>query len=303
MQPIDSEMAETGGAAGRRTPREPLLSIVFYFIKPAEFLNDAISTVVSQQTDETELIVVAGHSPGEELGIAPAFASRIDRLIAEPDRGGWDAANKGWRAAQGRWIQFVMSAADGSRERPIRIVPARELTLERVLGDLCAPSLLFRRRLLQRMDGFDGRYPYAHDRELLLRAWLAGTRHVRLSHEVYRMRVHAGSRTTSWNATVLLAYLNEHLAFADRLLLEPGLPPAKRRQLQRWRDEEFAKRWLLRTYARVPPSAQVPAKAARPSFPRLAGAFVRLAARRLLRAVRDPRGALARPVNSGFGPA
>ncbi len=334
MQPIDSEMAETGGAAGRRTPREPLLSIVFYFIKPAEFLNDAISTVVSQQTDETELIVVAGHSPGEELGIAPAFVSRIDRLIAEPDRGGWDAANKGWRAAQGSWIQFVMSddrlppgsvaqtlealhheeadlasggltffAADGSRERPIRIVPARELTLERVLGDLCAPSLLFRRRLLQRMDGFDGRYPYAHDRELLLRAWLAGTRHARLSHEVYRMRVHAGSRTTSWNATVLLAYLNEHLAFADRLLLEPGLPPAKRRQLQRWRDEEFAKRWLLRSYARVPPSAQVPAKAARPSLPRLAGAFIRLAARRLLRAIRDPRGALARPVNSGFGPA
>src|SRR5437588_674984 len=109
MQPIDSEMAETGGAAGRRTPREPLLSIVFYFIKPAEFLNDAISTVVSQQTEETELIVVAGHSPGEELGIAPAFVSRIDRLIAEPDRGGWDAANKGWRAAQGRWTRVVIS--------------------------------------------------------------------------------------------------------------------------------------------------------------------------------------------------
>lgn len=256
----------------------PELSIVLYFIKPAPFLNEALASVISQLSDGLELVVVAGHPPGEEIGIAPELKPRIDRLIVEPDRGGWDAANKGWHAARGRWIQFCMSddwlpegsvagtlqalrhsesaellsggmsfvanSGDG-KTRLIRSVPAQPLSFERVLDDVCSPSVIYRRDLLDRLGGFDGRFGYSHDRELLLRAWRLGIEHRTLAHEVYRMRMHALSRSTSGDRTVRLSALGEHVAFADDLLARRELAVGQRRKLTRWRDEELVKHRIL----------------------------------------------------------
>ena len=289
----------------------PELSIVLYFIKPAPFLNEALASVISQLSDGLELVVVAGHLPDEELGIAPDLKARIDRLIVEPDRGGWDAANRGWRAARGRWIQFCMSddwLPDGSiaatlcalrhsesaqlfsggmsfvafssegKARLIRSVPAQPLSFERVLDDVCSPSVIYRRDLLDRLGGFDGHFGYSHDRELLLRAWRVGVEHRTLAHEVYRMRMHALSRSTSGDTTVRLNSLGEHVALADDLLARPELAAEQRRKLIRWRDEELVKQRTIRGLIgeRASPACDAPI-----TVPRIAAAVARIAWRKL----------------------
>jgi glycosyltransferase involved in cell wall biosynthesis len=251
-----------------------LLSIVMYYIKPAPFLNEALSSIVTQRTDEVELIVVAGHAAGEDLGIAPHLMASIDNLIVETDDGPWDAANKGWRAAQGQWIQFCMSddwLPEGSLERTlqvlrsdpkggvlsggmtfvtsdangnlrtIRSVGAQDLVLDRILDDVATPAVIVRRTVLEELGGFDRRFAQAHDRELLLRAWRRKIPHQQLAHETYRMRVHGLSRTTSGNPMVKLAYWRDHVSFADALLLTGELLDEQQAKLQRWRDEELIK--------------------------------------------------------------
>jgi glycosyltransferase involved in cell wall biosynthesis len=256
-----------------------LLSIVMYFIKPVPFLNDALASIVAQRTGEVELVVIAGHEPGEDVGISPELMSGIDQLIIEPDGGPWEAANKGWRAARGRWVQYCMAddwlpegslkrtlqflrgeptatllsggmsfmAADGPGGlRTIRSVAAQELTLNRVLDDVCSPAVIFRRDLLDELGGFDDRFAYAHDREFMLRAWQRKVPHARLPHESYRMRVHDLSRTNSGDRTVKLAYWCDHVGFADAMLAAGELDRDDRRKLSRWRDEELVKFHILR---------------------------------------------------------
>lgn len=298
--------------------RSPQLSVVIYYKRPAAFLNEALESVVDQLNSAVELIVVAGQSANEDLGIERRYLSSINRLITEPDQGGWEAANKGWRAAQGTWVQFLMSddilppgsiaqtlfflsaqradlvcggmaffSDDHGVPRIIREVPAQPLTLERVLGDLCSPSVLYRRDFLTRMNGFDGRYRYSHDRELLLRAHVGGVSTAILPHDIYHMRVHSRSRTTSGNTTVISTYLPEHVQFADSALSEIALSERARQTLRQWRDEELVKLYIARLFARSGGARQPPAMRL-PVFC-LARAFARVLTRRLRRAVTDPR--------------
>jgi glycosyltransferase involved in cell wall biosynthesis len=289
-----------------------LLSIVMYYIKPAPYLNEALASIATQRTDEVELIVVAGHAAGEDLGIAPQLLASIDKLIVEVDDGPWDAANKGWRAARGQWIQFCMSddwLPEGSLERTlqvlrgapkggilsggmtfvtadadgnlrtIRSVEGQDLVLDRILDDVASPAVIFRRSLLEELGGFDGRFAQAHDRELLLQAWRRKTPHQKLAHETYRMRVHSLSRTTSGNPMVKLAYWRDHVSFADVLLLTGELLDEQQAKLQRWRDEELIKFRIVQRFTAAygaPFSARLP-------IHRAIAALTRIGSRKLAR--------------------
>jgi hypothetical protein len=186
---------------------------------------------------------------------------------------------------------MIFFSEDAGKERVQRAVPAQPMTLERVLGDLCSPAILYRRNFLARSGGFDGRYRYSHDRELLLRAWRDQVAHAVLPHDVYRMRIHRRSRTTSGNTPVLLAYLREHIEFADHMLSQAALAPEAHHVLQRWRDEELIKCKIAGLFQ----PKQVPSGIEGAELPalRFAGATARVVLRRFRRAAADPRNAFA----------
>jgi hypothetical protein len=131
---------------------------------------------------------------------------------------------------------------------------------------------------LERLGGFDGHFSFSHDRELMLRAWRLGVEHQTIAHEIYRMRVHALSRTTSGDSTVRLSCLGEHVAFADDLLARRELAVKQRAKLTRWRDEEFVKYCIIRGWGRA---RAVPALDAPITTPRIAAAVARIARRKL----------------------
>lgn len=92
------------------------ISIVTVCLNNAPTIRDALESVLAQDHAEREHIVVDGGSTDGTLGIIGEYASRIDRLIGGPDRGIYDAINKGIAAATGDVVGILH--ADDVYESP-----------------------------------------------------------------------------------------------------------------------------------------------------------------------------------------
>jgi len=84
-----------------------ILSIITVTLNAVTTIEATLSSVTSQRHPEIEYIVIDGASTDGTLTKIRSFISKIDILISEPDRGVYDAMNKGIRAAKGRYIWFV----------------------------------------------------------------------------------------------------------------------------------------------------------------------------------------------------
>lgn len=72
-------------------------------------IRDAIQSVLSQDYPHIEYIVVDGASQDNSLSIIGEYKDKIATIISEPDRGMYEAINKGVRAATGDIIGLVHS--------------------------------------------------------------------------------------------------------------------------------------------------------------------------------------------------
>ena len=70
-----------------------------------------LESIISQDLDNAELIVIDGGSDFETIEILNNYSSIITHLISENDKGIYDAMNKGIKLAKGKWLNF-MNAGD-----------------------------------------------------------------------------------------------------------------------------------------------------------------------------------------------
>ncbi|HUU20807.1 MAG TPA: glycosyltransferase family 2 protein [Sedimentisphaerales bacterium] len=77
------------------------VSIITVCLNSAETIEDAIRNVLSQDYEDIEYIVVDGGSSDGTLDILTKYQSRISRCISEPDKGIYDAMNKGIKLSSG----------------------------------------------------------------------------------------------------------------------------------------------------------------------------------------------------------
>lgn len=97
---------------GVKTPREgspdkPLVSIVTVTFNAAAMVERAIQSVARQSYPEIEYIIIDGGSRDDTLTLVRSNAAYVDCLISEPDKGIYDAMNKGLRRARGRYIALL----------------------------------------------------------------------------------------------------------------------------------------------------------------------------------------------------
>lgn len=85
----------------------PTLSVIVVCKNPGPRLHAALASVWSQRGASTELIVIDGASSDGTRAWLESQRARIATLIAEPDRGVYDAMNKGVAAARGAWVLFL----------------------------------------------------------------------------------------------------------------------------------------------------------------------------------------------------
>lgn len=91
--------------------KTPKVSIVTVTYNCVDIVEKTICNVLKQTYPNIEYIVIDGNSTDGTREIVERYADRLACLISEPDKGIFDAMNKGILAATGEWILF-MNAGD-----------------------------------------------------------------------------------------------------------------------------------------------------------------------------------------------
>jgi glycosyltransferase involved in cell wall biosynthesis len=87
----------------------PTISIITVCRNSEKYLEQCIQSVVSQTYRDIEYIVIDGGSTDRTLDIIKKYENKITRWISEPDKGIYDAMNKGNKLANGDYILFLNS--------------------------------------------------------------------------------------------------------------------------------------------------------------------------------------------------
>ena len=85
------------------------ISIITATFNSAVSINDAISSVENQSYNLIEHIIVDGASKDETIQLIKNIQNRVSKLISEPDKGIYDALNKGIKLATGDVIGVLHS--------------------------------------------------------------------------------------------------------------------------------------------------------------------------------------------------
>ncbi len=87
----------------------PEFSIITVCLNAASTIEGAINSVLSQTCPPFEYIIIDGGSTDGTLDIIERYRSRLTHVISEPDRGIYDAFNKGLALASGDIIGILNS--------------------------------------------------------------------------------------------------------------------------------------------------------------------------------------------------
>ena len=87
----------------------PKLSIVTPSLNQAVFLERTIRSVVDQEYENLEYLVVDGGSTDGSIEIIERYADRLAWWVTEPDEGQTDALNKGLDHATGEIVAYINS--------------------------------------------------------------------------------------------------------------------------------------------------------------------------------------------------
>lgn len=187
----------------------PSVSVVIPTLNRAAYLRETIESVLGQDYERLECIVIDGGSTDGSLEILEDYDGRIEWL-SEPDEGHADAINKGWSMASGEVLAWLnaddrylvpdgvgrgvrcLTASgsadvvygdyriiDGSAEiLRARVRPPRwdlKRAVEYCDYTIPQPTSFIRRRILEKVDYLDQDFGNGKDHDLWLRIGLEGS--------------------------------------------------------------------------------------------------------------------------------
>lgn len=194
------------------------------------FLNETICSVINQTYHDIEYIVIDGNSTDSTVEIIKEHAANISFWLSEPDRGMYDAINKGLKWATGNYIlvlnsddilatnntiQEVVARIDlgkldyyygnilKSKEGKFKNVKLFNVTYKELLlsthGTFAPhPCFFVSSRLNDVLGGYNLTYKYASDYDYILRALaIKNVKGKFLDIPVTRFRLHDNSITAS----------------------------------------------------------------------------------------------------------
>ena len=89
----------------------PLISVVTVSYNAVNTIEQTILSVISQSFEDYEYIIIDGGSIDGTIDIIKKYQDKITLWVSEPDKGIYDAMNKGVVLAKGKWVSF-MNAGD-----------------------------------------------------------------------------------------------------------------------------------------------------------------------------------------------
>jgi glycosyltransferase involved in cell wall biosynthesis len=263
QRPTDIETTVTA-----RASQDFLLTVITVCLNRADRIAGALDSVARQRADDIEHLVIDGGSKDGTLDVVARYPSV--RVVSEPDKGLYDAMNKGIRLARGRYILLlnsddeladgILAAARGAMEAGYdaicfgtdfrkfksdggvdvlgRIVSPELIILSPATSALGSPLInakILRRAFLSTVGEFNLAYRLAADVDLLLRAAMAGPKVAVLPVVGHHYFEHAGSLTINAEGNNFRRAIDECLAIADDTLARADVTPKVRFLMQAWR--------------------------------------------------------------------
>lgn len=108
-------------------------SIITINLNNSAGLKKTIESVVNQTFQDFEYIIIDGGSTDGSLDIIKEYSSRIDYWVSEPDRGIYNAMNKGIIQAHGEYLNFMNSGDYFSKNTILEEIHA-DLSFDFVFG-------------------------------------------------------------------------------------------------------------------------------------------------------------------------
>ena len=212
----------------------PFFSIVIATYNYGRFLEDAITSVLSQSCQDFELIVVDGGSTDNSVEIIKRYKERIVWWVSEPDTGQSNAFNKGFSHASGQYFTWLNADdimlpdtllevkkklqsnprarwATGNfirfRESDKKIIDAKwgPHFLPSFLQTFDSPLVIFgpttfwSREIWDDIGQLDENLHYNMDTDYWVRIMKAGYRQVRVNHDCWAFRMHEESKTAEYD--------------------------------------------------------------------------------------------------------
>jgi len=225
------------------------VSVITVCYNSVRHLERAIQSVLAQNYDDLEYVIVDGGSQDGSREIIEAHAARDSRIrwVSEPDQGISDAMNKGVRMASGEVIahlhsddyypddQVLATVAASFRANPqalwvtggirfvdlagslIREIKVRRYAYRRLIHSniILHAATFVRRSAFLAAGGFDLALRYCMDYHLWLRLGALG-KPVTLDRVLACFCVHDGSRSTAESSAAYAEELEVRLAFLRR---------------------------------------------------------------------------------------
>lgn len=88
---------------------KPLFTVITVVYNCADSIEQTIRSVLSQTCSSMEYIIVDGGSTDGTLEIIDRYKDSVSKFVSKPDRGIYDAMNRGIAMAEGLWINFMNS--------------------------------------------------------------------------------------------------------------------------------------------------------------------------------------------------
>lgn len=221
----------------RTGDNSPTISVITVCYNSVDTLGGALSSVTNQDWPKVEYIVIDGGSTDGSDKIIDHFKSKLAYVVSEPDKGIYDAMNKGLAYASGDIICFL-NADDQYASNTVLSRVAVEMwgqELDALMGDVsffhrknpglmvrryrsdrftperlgwgwmpAHPALFLSRSIVQRVGCFKTDYRIAGDFEFIVRAFHG---HTLRYHHLPEVLVHmqsGGASTGGWRSKILL---------------------------------------------------------------------------------------------------
>jgi len=175
------------------------VSIITSCFNRKETIRGAIESVLAQDYQDIEYIVVDGASTDNSLDIINEYKERIDIIVSEPDHGMYEAINKGIRMATGDVIGLVHSDdflgvyvnPDDTTKLVRNWIGGPYYRWKVGMGWLpLHPTCYIRRDVMMREGLYDETYKIAADSDLLFRyLYKSHLKVVYLKRKIIRMRM------------------------------------------------------------------------------------------------------------------
>lgn len=174
----------------------PLITIVIASYNSGKTMRRALQSVKEQEFQDWECLIIDGCSKDNTISIVQEFVDKDSRFrfISEPDKGIYDAYNKGWQNAKGQWIYYLgsddwltkagMSELASHKETNAAIL-ASYIYLYHTDGEIYKSKafdgklayhqgMIMRRSVIEALNGFDLAYEILADSDLVVKCLTSG---------------------------------------------------------------------------------------------------------------------------------